>query len=136
MTAIFVTHATAMNARPGGLQVCTREYLETLRAAGLDVAVHIIEHDARLKTRALRRLLPMPYPDQWRPSAVDEIVGAVERARAQFVCLNLVNLAPLAAALGPRLRRGRNRVQEVDAFETVRQQHDLGAAPQPRAERG
>jgi glycosyltransferase involved in cell wall biosynthesis len=132
MTAIFVTHATAMNARPGGLQVCTREYLETLRAAGLDVAVHIIEHDARLKTRALRRLLPMPYPDQWRPSAVDEIVGAVERARAQFVCLNLVNLAPLAAALGPRLRRGTQVVLLSHGLESVDFLHTIPAASQSR----
>jgi hypothetical protein len=137
--AIFVTHATAVSAQPGGLQICTREYIETLRAAGLDVALEIIEHDRRLVTRARHRLFPTPYPDQWRPSAIDRIVTAARQADARFVCLNLVNLAPLATALRPRLSPATSLVllshglESVDFLHTIpegsrsaRLQRDLG----------
>ncbi|PYR60161.1 MAG: glycosyltransferase family 1 protein, partial [Acidobacteria bacterium] len=137
--AIFVTHATAVSAQPGGLQICTREYIETLRAAGLDVALEIIEHDRRLVTRARHRLFPTPYPDQWRPSAIDRIVTAARQADARFVCLNLVNLAPLATALRPYLSPTTSLVllshglESVDFLHTIpegsrsaRLQRDLG----------
>lgn len=126
MTALFVTHAAAVSGRPGGLQICTREYIETLGAAGLDVSLEIIEHDSRLLTRVSQRLFPTPYPDQWRSSAIDQIAAAADRTRARIVCLNLVNLAPLAAALRPRLSRDTaivllsHGLESVDCLHTIR----------------
>jgi glycosyltransferase involved in cell wall biosynthesis len=126
MTALFVTHATAMSTRPGGLQLCTREYIETLRAAGFDVTLEIIEHDSRMLTRIRRRLFPTPYPDQWHESAVDRIADTARRSNARIVCLNLVNLAPLAAALRPKLPRTTaivllsHGLESVDCLHTIR----------------
>jgi len=134
VTALFVTHATAVSARPGGLQVCTREYIDTLRAAGLDVTIEIIEHDSRLLTRARQRLLPVPYPNQWRPSAVDQIVAAAGRIGARVVCLNLVNLAPLAAILRPKLAAGTRIILLSHGLESVDTLHTIGSSS-PRVER-
>ena len=53
--------------------------------------------------RIRRRLVPEPYPPQWRPSAVSDVVSSALRVNAQLVFLNLVNLAPLALALKPHL---------------------------------
>ena len=132
MTAIFVTHSAAVSARPGGLQICTREYVDTLRAAGLDVELEIIEHDSRFVTRARRRLFPAPYPDQWRQSAIDRIVGAAARTHARFVCLNLVNLAPLAAPLRQRLPRGTQVVLLSHGLESVDFLHTIPLASRSR----
>jgi glycosyltransferase involved in cell wall biosynthesis len=128
VNAIFVTHATAVSARPGGLQICTREYLDALAAAGFDLALEMIEHDRRLITRARHRLFPTPYPDQWRPSAVDQIVAAAMRTDAQFVCLNLVNLAPLAAVLRPGLPRATRIVLLSHGLESIDFLHTIPAA--------
>ncbi len=132
MTALVVTHAGAVSARPGGLQICTREYLATLRAAGLDVELEIIEHDSRLATRARQRLVPSPYPDQWRLSAIDRIAGAVSRTGARFVCLNLVNLAPLAAPLRSKLTRGTQIVLLSHGLESVDFLHTIPPASRSR----
>jgi hypothetical protein len=100
---VLVAHAQALGAASGGLQICTQEYIRTLRAAGVDLTFATIPHDRRIATRILRRLVPEPYPPQWRPSAVSDIVSSVLRVDARLVFLNLVNLAPLALALKPRL---------------------------------
>jgi glycosyltransferase involved in cell wall biosynthesis len=134
MTALFVTHAAALASRPGGLQFCTREYIETLRAAGLDVTLEIIDHDSRLITRARQRLFPAPYPDQWRRSAIDRIAAAADRIGARVVCLNLVNLAPLAASLRPKLRPDTAIVLLSHGLESVDMLHTI-QSPSPRLER-
>lgn len=148
--ALIVSHGTALAPRPGGLQICTREYIQTLRAAGLDATLQTIDHDTRLATRIARRLRPDPYPDQWRPEAVNQIATVAERLCARFVCLNLVNLAPLASSLRGRLR-GDCRIvllshglESVDYLHTVpgmhwsrRQARDLGRRfLEERAQRG
>ena len=134
MTALFVTHATAVSNRPGGLQLCTKEYIETLRAAGLDVSLEIIEHDSRLLTRIRQRLFPAPYPNQWRASAVERIAGAAARIGARMVCLNLVNLAPLAEVLRSKLPHGTSIVLLSHGLESVDCLHTIGARA-PRLER-
>ena len=119
MNALFVTHAAAVSSRPGGLQICTREYVDTLRAAGLEVTIEIIEHDTRLAARARHRLWPAPYPAQWRRAAIPQIVAGAVRTHARFVCLNLVNLAPLASVLRPRLARDAHIVLLSHGLESV-----------------
>lgn len=100
---VFVSHALALGQAAGGLQICTDEYVRTLRAAGVELTVTPIEHDRRKLTRLVRRISVQPYPSQWRSAAVRDIVVAAGACRARFVFLNLVNLAPLGAALKPRL---------------------------------
>jgi hypothetical protein len=132
VTALFVTHPAALSARPGGLQICTREYVETLRAAGLDVSFEIIEHDARLSTRVWQRLIRSPYPRQWRPTAIDQIAASARRAHARFLCLNLVNLAPLAAVLRPKLPRDTQIVLLSHGLESIDFLHTIPPASRSR----
>lgn len=101
--AVFVAHTQALSSAPGGLQLCTSEYLRTLQAAGFALSIKSVEHDRRLLTRLGWRLRPRPYPPQWRPELVDEVVATVREARARFIFLNLVNLAPLAPLLRARV---------------------------------
>jgi len=102
-SGVFVSHALALGQAAGGLQLCTDEYVRTLRAAGVELTITPIDHDRRKLTRLVRRMSVQPYPSQWRSAAVRDIVVSARACRARFVFLNLVNLAPLAAALKPRL---------------------------------
>jgi hypothetical protein len=101
MRAVFVTHPQAVSSSPGGLQICTDEFLRSLGAGGFDVTMALIEHDRRLLSRLRQRITADPYPAQWEPRAVADIADAVSRCGAGYVFLNLVNLAPLA----PQLKR-------------------------------
>jgi len=103
-TAVFVAHDVALSGAPGGVQLCTDEYIRSISEAGLSLTVVPIHSDRRLWSRLSRRLLPDPYSSlQWRPDSVHEIVAAIDRAGARLVFINLVNLAPLAVALRARL---------------------------------
>ena len=116
---VLVSHPQALSDRPGGLQICTQEYLRTLRAAGIDVTVATIAHDRRIATRIRQRLVPEPYPPQWRPSAVSDIVSSALRVNARLVFLNLVNLAPLALALKPQVSADTRVVLLSHGLESV-----------------
>jgi len=103
-TAVFVAHDVALSGAPGGVQLCTDEYIRSISEAGVSLTVVPIHSDRRLWSRLSRRLLPDPYSSlQWRPDSVHEIVAAIDRAGARLVFINLVNLAPLAVALRARL---------------------------------
>jgi hypothetical protein len=125
--ALFVTHGRALSDVPGGLQICTREYRETLAAAGFALSDVIVEHDRRISTRLRQRLSFNRYPAQWRPSAVRTIAAEASRVNAGVVFLNLVNLAPLAAALRPVLDRGRRIVLLSHGLESTDLLHALRA---------
>lgn len=125
--ALFVTHATALSTAPGGLQICTREYRDALRLAGLALTDVTLAHDRRLKTRLRRRLSFDRYPRQWHPSAVDMIVGEARRIDARVVFLNLVNLAPLATVLRPRLNQRCRLVLLSHGLESVDYVHFVRA---------
>ena len=135
----MVSHPQALSDERGGLQICTQEYIRTLRAAGIDLTFSTVAHDRRMATRIRRRLVPAPYPSQWRSSAVSDIVSSARRVDARLVFLNLVNLAPLARALKPRLPAHTRLVllshglESVDFLHTIpfdshsrRQQSELG----------
>lgn len=99
-TAIVVTQPGFIDALiPGGVQVCTNEYLDLLRAAGYEVLVHPIAQKRDLVTRAAIRL----GVDVYGGYAVDAHAGAIaETARLQpgaVVALNQIDIAPLGAAL-------------------------------------
>jgi len=124
---IFVSHPRAVAAAPGGLQICTDEFIRAFQAGGFDVDLCLIEHDRRLTSRLRNRVAPQPYPAQWLPESVEAIARAVAESRAEHVCLNLANLAPLAAALKPALPRATQIVLLSHGLESVDYLHTVPA---------
>jgi glycosyltransferase involved in cell wall biosynthesis len=124
---LLVSHPRAIERAPGGLQLCTDEFIRAFRAGGFDVELSLIEHDRRLTSRLRNRVIPQPYPPQWQPQSIDAIVRAAEASRAQFVCLNLVNLAPLAAVLRPLLPPATQIVLLSHGLESVDYLHTVPA---------
>ena len=100
--ALFVAHAAALGGAPGGLQICTRELVRTVEAAGFALSIEPVEHDRRWRSRLAARLRRAPYPREWHPGVVDTLVARIRALRAEIIFLNLVNLAPLATALRAR----------------------------------
>jgi glycosyltransferase involved in cell wall biosynthesis len=101
--ALFVAHRLALADRPGGLQICTREFQQTLAAAGFDLRVVTIDHDRTVRGRLRKRIARHAYPVEWQAEAIDLVAAAARDHDARMVFLNLVNLAPMAAVLRPML---------------------------------
>ncbi len=118
MRAIFVAHPGAIGDAPGGLQICSHEYLRTLGAAGLATTVMIVPPSTPgLAARLRRRVAPRPYGVQW---GADFPAAVAHAARdAAFVFLNAVDLAPLAPALKPLLPDGCRLVLLSHGLESV-----------------
>jgi len=135
--AVFVTYANSLSEARGGLQICTQEYLQTIRAAGFAPSVQEFEHDRGLATRIAQRLAKPVYGRQWRPELVDDIVSTANKNEARFIFLNLVNLAPLVHPLRARLASGAKIVllshglESVDYIHTVAAR-ELNAMPRAR----
>lgn len=88
---VFVTNRLHLSDRPGGVQSCSREYLNLLQATGLNIDVVRIDVDRRLPVRFLRRLRRSPYVGPVSPLGLKNIYSAMENADLLF--LNQVNLA-------------------------------------------
>ena len=101
--ALFVSASAYMKANgpAGGVQICTREYVDSIRLAGFDLREVTYGPDRRLLTRIRRRLGPRPYANMLPPDLPDRIVAAA--AGASVVFLNQVDLTPIAAELRRRL---------------------------------
>jgi hypothetical protein len=136
--SLFVTPGKALNGSgpAGGVQICTREYLETLKAAGLEIEVAAYEADRRWTTRLRHRLWPRPYADYLPPRLADQIVKKAG-SHVRFVFLNCVATAPLAAAVRARLPPTCQIVLLSHGAESTDSFHDLryseGRTPFTRA---
>ena len=98
--AVFVCHRGSLTpAGGGGVQLCTREYFETLTAAGFDLTTVEVDNDRRLLSRMKRRISPNPY----RNSMLKEDVIAEMRRQwtpdTSHVFLNQATTRPLAPAI-------------------------------------
>jgi len=97
---LFVTdEAYLRKDRQGGVQVCTYEYLELLRATGEQVTILSIRPDQRISRKLLRRL-QWDYFDRYRFSDVmPEFDQLAKECSATHILLNQVSLLGLLAML-------------------------------------
>lgn len=105
--ALFVSNSRFLEAGGGGVQWCTREFLDTLRCGGFNCIEHAYQVDARPQARLRRKWSPQPFADLHAPSLATAII---ERAREPEVAVIFLNnsealaLAPRLRALAPELR--------------------------------
>jgi hypothetical protein len=100
-SGIFVSHRGYLEGPPGGVQVCTQEYIKVINAAGVDLRFCRVEGDRRLSTRILRRFVSSSYFRPAEPTVLDTLAQLVGESQPDFVFLNQVALTPLAK----RIRR-------------------------------
>jgi Glycosyl transferases group 1 len=97
--AVFVSYSAFLKREGGGVQACTREYLELLQGAGFSVTPLPYEADRRAWTRLRRLLGASPYFNPHEPGLAEKVDAQCNELGADWVFLNQATLAPLATAL-------------------------------------
>jgi glycosyltransferase involved in cell wall biosynthesis len=110
--------------RPGGVQLCTQEYLRTLRAAGFKLRLVPYDADRRPWARLRRFLRPRPYQGILPTGLVERVAGQIG-ADCRYVFLNQVDLGPLAGRLSLLLPPGCRIVLLSHGLESVDYLHVL-----------
>ncbi len=100
--ALFVSHSSLMGEGGGGVQWCTREYLATLLAAGIDPVPVLFETKRSMVQRILRKVYPLPYQDIDIEALADSVVKTAIEVGTKLVFLNTADAASLAPALRAR----------------------------------
>jgi glycosyltransferase involved in cell wall biosynthesis len=108
-TAIFVSNRTYLAQPGGGVQWCTRDYLDTMAAAGIETRLVEYATDRGLDSRLRRRFLPRPFDNLVPARLVAEVESARNETGASWICLNNSDLPVLAGAFA-RASKGRARV--------------------------
>jgi hypothetical protein len=103
--AIFVTYRGYLERPFGGVQVCTHEYIDVIKAAGIALSFCAFDGDRRLSTRILRRLNSSAYLRPAEAGVVDRIARLAEETQPEFVFLNQVDSAPIAQNIRKSLPR-------------------------------
>ena len=99
-TGLFISQGNFLNSGGGGVQVCTREFIDVIKAAGIDLTILPFEPDRRLSTRLLRLVDSSPFVRPFAPDLLPRIEAAARQTPFDFVFLN----QEVLAALGPFLR--------------------------------
>lgn len=98
---VFVSYRPFVSDVGGGVQVCTREYIETIRLAGYELEYCLFNADRRVSSRVARRLFSSPYVRGTPSGLVEQVVEASRGHSKSTIFLNQVVLA----AIAPRLKR-------------------------------
>lgn len=99
-TGLFISQSNFLAGTGGGVQICTREFIEVLEAAGINLTLLPFEPDRRLATRLLRHIDSSPFLRPFEPDLPRRIEVAVRHTRFDFVFLN----QEVLSSLGPFLR--------------------------------
>ncbi len=90
---------------PGGVQICTQEYMDLLEGVGFNLTVLPVSPRRDIRQRALNRIFPDPYRRYDASSIADRAVSKVADGDVSVIAINQVNLLPVGAALKNRLDR-------------------------------
>ncbi|HVN31936.1 MAG TPA: glycosyltransferase [Thermoanaerobaculaceae bacterium] len=130
---LFIVHGGHLRAGGGGVQACTREYFESIVAAGVELATMEVPTDRRPLVRLLRRVRPDPYRHLIDVEAALKTVSGRLSDGIGFVFLNQRSLAVLAPGIRPLLAAGGRIVllshglESVDYYHSIRTRRQLGS---------
>lgn len=103
VTGLFVSQSSFLVGRGGGVQICTREFIDVLEAAGVDITTLPFEPDRRFAMRFLRSLHSSPFVGPFEPGLLTRIQAAARATPFDFVFLNQEVLASLGPVIRPWL---------------------------------
>lgn len=103
MNSLFLYHAPDLEAEvPGGVQICSREFLQTVRAASDRLDLFSLSYHPGLGARLRFRLLRDSY-SLFEPGVeLDSLYRTIEDKRITHVFINKSELSPYAAAIKER----------------------------------
>ena len=97
---LFISQSNFLKSGGGGVQICTREFIDVIKAADVDLTVLPFEPDRRFSTSLLRLVDSSPFVRPFSPDLLPKIEAAARQTSFEFVFLN----QEVLAALGPFLR--------------------------------
>jgi hypothetical protein len=107
-TGLFISQSNFLKSGGGGVQICTREFTDVIKAAGVDLTILPFEPDRRLSTSLLRLVDSSPFVRPFAPDLLSKIEAAARQTPFDFVFLNqevLATLGPfLRSTLGPHIK--------------------------------
>ena len=106
LKALFLSHASCLLPGGGGQQQCTREYRETLSAAGFDLLDCLFETDRSWTTRVRRWAWRRPYANVIPRTYFDHVADVAREHRPAWVFCNLYNFVPFGGILRQRIGEG------------------------------
>jgi glycosyltransferase involved in cell wall biosynthesis len=142
ISTIFVAPAGSLLPSGGGVQVCSQEYLRTLKAAGFSVQIVPFDIDCRVTTRLWNRISPRVTPRRQPSRLVKDVEAAIAKSAAQFVFFNTILFSKLSRHLRRRFPTVRQvflspGVESIDFCigQQIRRQTGAEDCLRPRAER-
>jgi hypothetical protein len=99
-TGLFISQSNFLKSGGGGVQICTREFIEVIRASDVDLTILPFEPDRRVSTALLRLVDSSPFVRPFAPDLPSRIEAAARQTPFDFVFLN----QEVLAVLGPLLR--------------------------------
>ena len=123
--AIFVAGRSAMDDRSGGVQICTREYIDTLNHAGFSLSNVVFDTDRSLFAKVARRFFAQPYHYHVADSIADEIVSRCRAVGAKTIFLNQCDILAIVDKLRQQVPDVRliflsHGLESVDYIHTIR----------------
>lgn len=103
---VFVATRNSMSDEPGGQQICTREYIAAIEAAGISLVNVIFEPTNGWLEKIGRRVDRRPFRWFIPNDLTDRIEEVVRSTDADFIFLNTTDVAHVAADLSNRGVRG------------------------------
>lgn len=97
--AFFVSHYSCLSNSHGGVQRCTKEYLEVIEAAGWNLDLLSYSADFQWQTRIIRKLKPSNFYYRIPISFISNLVNQVKSNKIDWVFLNQVNSLPIVPYL-------------------------------------
>lgn len=101
---VFVSDVKHLKSEiPGGVQICTREYIELLRACNLDVTMFPVEHSKNISTRIKIKLGIGLYQRYDFEKLSRRLIDLIEKENAKYVALNQVAFLGFGPIIKKRL---------------------------------
>lgn len=125
--ALFLHYNNSLDDVPGGVQLCSKEYFDTLTAAGFSLKTLKVENDRRMSNRVKRKLKPEPYHYTFDPDkAIADIKNALTES-VQYIFINQYVLRPLAKVIKENLGQGIKIVLLSHGLASVDYLHEIRA---------
>src|SRR5262249_329546 len=96
---LFISARGYLEGAIGGVQICTKEYMDVIRAAGIELTILPFDLDRRLVTRILRQFDSSPFFRPFEPFLPSVVARLARQIRFDFVFLNQVSLMGLASRI-------------------------------------
>jgi len=126
--ALFLYYNNSLDDVPGGVQLCSKEYFQTLTAAGFSLKTLKVENDKRMSNRVKRELNPEPCNYNFNPDKTIADIKYSLTESVKYIFLNQYALRPLAKAIKENLGYGIKIVLLSHGLASVDYLHEIRAA--------